>query len=245
MKLTLRWAPAALAVVLAAALASCSTVPQRPDAGALGTRWGEGIESRVTSVALERQSQTPVAVQVICYRATRAPGAAVKELSLDRGRLGVAVLGEDQGKLDLVKRDGYSQVQGVDGARYTLWLHNYGAATFEVVATVDGLDVLSGRPGSFQQRGYVLEPGRQLRIEGFRKSDAEVAAFRFSSAADAYANATPAGDARNLGTIGIAVFRLDTPASKAPAADQLDHAFPANSANGTPGRYAPAPQYRQ
>jgi len=67
----------------------------------------------------------------------------------------------------------------------------------EAVATVDGLDVSSGRPGSFDRRGYVLDPRETLRIEGFRRSMEEVAAFRFGAVSDSYA--AEMGDDRNVG----------------------------------------------
>lgn len=73
--------------------------------------------------------------------------------------------------------------------------------------------MLNGQPGSLKNRGYVLEPGESLVIEGFRKNEREVAAFRFASPDDAYASNSAAGDSRNLGVIGVALFELDAPAS--------------------------------
>ena len=73
------------------------------------------------------------------------------------------------------------------------------------MATVDGLDVLDGRPGSFAKRGYLVDANSSLEIDGFRRSTSAVAAFRFGSVKDSYAART-SGD-RNVGVIGIAVFR--------------------------------------
>ena len=110
--------------------------------------------------------------------------------------MGFAVLDEDGGKFDLVQHRSTLQLQGREGQRYRLWLNNLGNATYEVVSTVDGLDVLNGQPGSLKNRGYVLEPGESLVIEGFRKNEREVAAFRFASPDDAYAGRRTAGISR-------------------------------------------------
>jgi hypothetical protein len=72
------------------------------------------------------------------------------------------------------------------------------------VGTVDGLDVINGKPGTFDNRGYVLLPFATLQIEGFRTSTSAVAAFRFAAVADSYAAQT--GSARNVGVIGLAFF---------------------------------------
>ncbi len=106
------------------------------------------------------------------------------------------------------------RLQGRSGDLYRLAFSNRGRRTVEVVATVDGLDVLNGRPGSIANRGYVVRPGDMLVIEGFRKSEDEVAAFRFSAPDDAYAANTPQGDPRNIGVIGVALFTLDDPAER-------------------------------
>ena len=91
--------------------------------------------------------------------------------------------------------------------------------------------------------GYVLRPLQSLTIEGFRKSQNEVAAFRFSAPGRAYAANTEAGDVRNVGVIGAALFELeerDTPRRQRRGADPSQpSAFPAD------GAYAPPPRYRK
>ena len=53
-------------------------------------------------------------------------------------------------------------------------LDGLGEGLNEAVATVDGLDVISGRTGSFENRGYVLLPWSSVEIDGFRQSRDEV-----------------------------------------------------------------------
>jgi hypothetical protein len=135
---------------------------------------------------------------------------------------------------------------GREGARYELVYINRGKRHYEIIATVDGLDVLTGLPGSLDNTGYLLSPGKTVRIEGFRKSQREVATFRFSAKNSAYANNTSAGDARNVGVIGSALFEVrvnepDTTTRTPPEQTGEPNPFP-----GDPVRpYAPPPQYRQ
>jgi len=69
------------------------------------------------------------------------------------------------------------------------------------------LDVVDGLPASTGKRGYLLEPYSTLQIEGFRRSREQVAAFRFAKVKDSYAART--GSDRNVGVIGVALFRED------------------------------------
>src|SRR5437763_1314109 len=77
-----------------------------------------------------------------------------------------------------------SLVIGEDGERYKIVVRNETAARFEIVASVDGLDVVDGKPADPSRRGYIVDPHGVLVIDGFRTSDAEVAAFRFGKVTD-------------------------------------------------------------
>lgn len=202
----------------------------------LGTKWGEGVASNVTQVNLRRVSNKPLAVQEILYTASAVRGRELKELTLVDGRIGLSILDGNGRKLTLSEARNSVHLRGKNGERYQLHYQNYGPKTYAILATVDGLDVLNGQPGSFDSGGYVLPPYGRLVIEGFRKSDTEVAAFRFSSVDQAYVANTAAGNVANAGLIGTAVFELYDP-SKKPTPPK-GSAFPAQDG------YAPAPQYR-
>lgn len=205
----------------------------------LGTQWGEGLESRVTHVDLERISALPLERSEIYYNDSHSPGPAIKEIPMINGRVSFAVLDQDGNKMDLVQHNGDLHLQSTAGERYELRLRNFGNRTYEVVSTVDGLDVLNGQPGSLHHRGYVLEPGRILTIRGFRRSNTEVAAFRFSSFDDADASNSEQGGPHNLGVLGLAVFQLNTslPSSQAVSTSHLPQAFPADASQVTPPHY--------
>ncbi|MCB9545756.1 MAG: hypothetical protein H6706_07810 [Myxococcales bacterium] len=103
---------------------------------------------------------------------------------------------------------GQTYVVGQYGLRYNVRVVNRTGARIEAVVTVDGRDVVTGEHGSYQNRGYVIDPYGSVTVEGFRQSHSQVAAFRFTSPGDSYAGRR--GSVRNNGVIGVAVFREKT-----------------------------------
>jgi hypothetical protein len=101
--------------------------------------------------------------------------------------------------------DGENFVLGRLGDRYTIRVCNRTGRRVEAVVSVDGRDVIDGRPGDFaNKRGYLVPAWGEVEIDGWRLSQWQAAAFRFSSVADSYAART--GNARNVGVIGVAIF---------------------------------------
>nr|WP_230463590.1 hypothetical protein [Burkholderia ubonensis] len=237
-----------LALACALWLAACSsTFPPpagtassaAPDAGerrGLGTAWGEAVRSETRRVDFKRANPTtPTDVASVYYNDALPgrPAAAMvptlpTRVALADGDVALS-FADERG----ARSDGRWHMAGVEGARYVIVLRNQGRRTFEVVSTVDGLDVLSGRQGSYRNGGYVLYPGSTLTIEGFRKSQHEVAAFRFASVPDSYVANAKFGDTANVGVIGVALF-----------AQKDDEDALRRKANPFPGnddRYAPPP----
>jgi hypothetical protein len=100
---------------------------------------------------------------------------------------------------------GGTYVLGQLGARYTLRVANHSGRRVEAVVSVDGRDVIDGRPADFRgKRGYLIPAWGSVDIDGWRISQNQAAAFRFSSVPDSYAART--GNAREVGVIGVAVF---------------------------------------
>src|SRR5687767_8698671 len=100
-------------------------------------------------------------------------------------------------------------VQGNAGESYTIRVTNPTPNRVEAVVTVDGLDVIDGENGDLRKRGYVVPAYGEVRIEGFRTSQADVATFRFSSVNDSYAGRK--GKARNVGVIAVGIFEERAP----------------------------------
>lgn len=100
---------------------------------------------------------------------------------------------------------GQTYVLGQQGERYSLRITNHTGRRIEAVASVDGRDVIDGRPADFRtKRGYLVSPWSSVDIEGWRLSARQAAVFRFSSVADSYA--ARMGNAREVGVIGVAIF---------------------------------------
>ena len=218
-------------------------LPEIAERERLGTRWGEEIRSPVRFVSLTRfWPDRPEAQVTIRYDGRRSaamgPVSTTRSLPVSGGDVEFSVLNARGTPMRLTPTSGGDlRLQGRSGDLYRLAFRNQGRRTVEVVATVDGLDVLNGRPGSISNRGYVVSPGDMLVIEGFRRSEDEVAAFRFSAPDDAYAANTPQGDPRNIGVIGVALFTLDDPANEIVAASPRP--FPADTPRDA--RFAPPP----
>jgi len=100
-------------------------------------------------------------------------------------------------------------VAGRPGARYAIEIHNRLGERLLAVTSVDGVNVLSGATAALDQAGYVFDPGERYQITGWRKSDAEVAAFTFTESPNSYAERT--GRPANVGVIGVALFRERRP----------------------------------
>jgi hypothetical protein len=82
---------------------------------------------------------------------------------------------------------------------------NRSKSRLEAVLSVDGLDIIDGKTGSMKKRGYLVYPGKTLELMGFRTSHEAVAAFKFSSVGNSYANLRH-GETRNVGVLWLAVF---------------------------------------
>lgn len=101
--------------------------------------------------------------------------------------------------------EGQLYIAGDKGERYNIHIKNLTSERVEVVATVDGRDVVSGEPGSLEKTGYALGPYASFHIRGFRQSNEKVAAFRFAEKSGSYS--AKMGTPENVGVIGVAVFR--------------------------------------
>jgi hypothetical protein len=112
---------------------------------------------------------------------------------------------ENGNSLPTFRRDGRTFLLGEPGLRYNIRLRNPSGQRVEAVLSVDGRDAVSGDPGDFVNgRGYVIPPYGSLLVEGFRRSFAEVATFRFTSPDNSYS--ARMGTPENVGVIGVAFF---------------------------------------
>ncbi|MEO7207464.1 MAG: hypothetical protein ABI356_15245 [Steroidobacteraceae bacterium] len=122
------------------------------------------------------------------------------------GRLAnVQIIDRETGSvLPMYRSRGEYWVAGRPGARYSIMIQNHRGERILAVTAVDGINVISGETGAWGQSGYVFGAGESYEIAGWRKSDAEIAAFNFTAASNSYAERT--GRPANVGVIGVALF---------------------------------------
>jgi len=195
--------------VLAERRAPRPDVDERPG---LGTSWGETRYSAVNDVPFERDRGGPCYTGALNYNDARGAYAlagsgmarsSAASITLG-GALSVSLRDAYGNALSAYRGEGRTVAIGRDGERYSIVVQNHTNERFEVVLSVDGLDVIDGRPASYGKRGYLIDPYATITIDGFRQSESAVAAFRFGSVARSYAALT--GSARNVGVIGAAAF---------------------------------------
>lgn len=198
----------------------------------LGTQWGDDVDSAVTTVDLRRTSDEPIDQMQVAYADKNYQGRALNSRSLVAGKVDFSV-SADSGQLPLYRDAGNYYLQGKAGQAYRLVYRNNSANTYEIVASVDGLNVLDGSTASRYDSGYVLEPNDDLVIEGFRKSQSAVASFIFSKPDNAYAANTDSGSIENTGVIGTVIYELYDPKQSRPKSKQ-PQAFPADNGYAQP-----------
>lgn len=189
----------------------------RKERPGLATTFGETRKSSMSSTAFQRATTKPYGVDAIYYNnyeGLEALGARDSKITgLQTTAGGVMEWGVRGGFGFLPTYYSYTSssgqyrrfVEGRQNGRYTIVLKNRCKSALQVVLSVDGLDVIDGKPASVTKRGYVVPAGETLEVEGYRTGYDSVAAFKFSTVSNSYANLS-GGDTRNVGVIGLAVY---------------------------------------
>ncbi len=132
-------------------------------------------------------------------------------MQLDRFALLVLVGGKSVREYGL---DGRTYVAGTAGKNYNLRLVSRSPRRTKVVLSVDGLNVVDGKPAGLGGSGYIIEPYSALDIPGWRLNDEAVARFVFGAPESSFASSK--GKAENVGVIGAAFFDEVPPAKSEP-----------------------------
>lgn len=127
-------------------------------------------------------------------------------------------------------------VAGKPGARYAIEIRNRLGERLLAVTSVDGVNVVSGETAGWGQTGYVFGAFERYQITGWRKSDAQVAAFSFTDSQSSYAERT--GRPANVGVVGVALFREQPPRPPEPSIAQSPLASDSAEAGTSAGRLA-------
>jgi hypothetical protein len=115
----------------------------------------------------------------------------------------------DGRELPVFRHHGKLYAAGEPGHEYEIRVDNRSGRRLLAVASVDGVNVISGQTADPDQSGYIVDGWGSLRIDGWRKSLDHVAAFYFTSLPDSYAARTGRPD--DVGVIGVALFEERAP----------------------------------
>lgn len=188
----------------------------------LATTWGGAVKSPMPSTSFQRASNKPAGVDVIYYnnreglKAMGGLGESIAPLQTAAGNMVEWGIRGELGYLSTYKNYSYRSpgggeftnrrfVKGSAGDTYSIVVKNRCKSALQIVLSVDGLDVIDGKPASVQKRGYVVQAGETLEVKGFRVGYHEEAEFKFSSVGNSYAQLSR-GETRNVGVIGMAVY---------------------------------------
>ncbi|HEY8961389.1 MAG TPA: hypothetical protein VIM57_04225 [Luteolibacter sp.] len=221
-------------------------VPKKDRPG-LATAFGKSIKDPMPPTSFNRASAKPYGVDAIYYndreglKAMHAMNDRVDGYQTVAGGVLEWGIKGNFGLLPTYLKSAYYGndygsrrfVEGTHGGTYSIVLRNRCQCDLQAVLSVDGLDVVDGRPASVTKRGYVIPAGETLEVKGYRTGYNSVAAFQFSSVSGSYANLSQ-GNTRNVGVIGLAVY---TPKGASPWTWMPDEVNRRNTANP----FAPAP----
>lgn len=209
----------------------------------LGTSFGEQRSSAVVDAPFTRASSSPDALLSLFYNdldgvrdaagSFGARGNLESRVTTGDGLLAITLVDDSGRSLPAADVGGHRYVIGNQGEAYRIGIENHSRDRFEVVGSVDGLDVIDGETAALHKRGYVVEPFSSLVIDGWRTSTESVAAFRFAAIDDSYADRT--GKPRDIGVVGVAFFGEE-------ARNLRDDAHRRHGADPFPGRFAAPPR---
>lgn len=165
-----KWKVRSALIALAVLLAGCSSNAQynSSTSGNVGTAWGGDVHSSVQGVSAERAWRDPAEMIVISY-STTVPSGYDRVYSIRINELEYAIRDGNFNSLPITRVYDSSNnepryiVHARVGMNYQLYVRNYSRNTnYEIVATVDGLDVLNGKQGSLNNNGYIVNAGDSL-----------------------------------------------------------------------------------
>ena len=97
-------------------------------------------------------------------------------------------------------------IEARHGTNYTVRLKNDNSYRVMAILSIDGLDVITGKPAEESSKGYIVDAYSSTEVKGYRISDTDSASFVFSSKGKSYATQST-GTTRNNGVLGVRVFR--------------------------------------
>lgn len=100
--------------------------------------------------------------------------------------------------------DGKLFIESRNGTEFEIELKNHKHHRIMAIVSVDGLDVIGGKPANNESSGYIIPANDSIRIKGFRKDNETVGAFKFTNRENAYSESV--GQGGNQGVISVRFF---------------------------------------
>lgn len=101
---------------------------------------------------------------------------------------------------------GMSFIEARHGTNYTVKIKNDNPYRVMAVLSVDGLDVVTGKPAEETNTGYIIDAYSSLDVKGYRISDDNSASFIFTSKGKSYVQQAKS-NATNAGVIGLRTYK--------------------------------------
>jgi hypothetical protein len=105
---------------------------------------------------------------------------------------------------------GMSFIEARAGTNYTVKIKNDNPYRVMAVLSVDGLDVVTGKPAEETNTGYIIDAYSSLDVKGYRISDDNSASFIFTSKGNSYVQQVKS-NATDAGVIGLRTFKEKVP----------------------------------
>lgn len=134
--------------------------------------------------------------------------AANRKVSMQNNQFELAVAIPRDGRSVKIREYGRNNLTFVEGRRgqpYSIQFRNNSPNRVMAIISVDGVDVVDGKPATAESRGYVVEGYASAEIKGWRTSTSEVRQFYFEDKQGSYSAGTT-GETTNCGIIEIKVF---------------------------------------
>ena len=100
---------------------------------------------------------------------------------------------------------GNSYIESRIGTEYTIQIKNHNWQRILAVPSVDGVNVIDGKPATASSPGYIVNGNDSLEIKGFRKDNSSVGAFKFCQKSKSYCKEV--GLTGNNGVIGVMIIQ--------------------------------------
>jgi hypothetical protein len=139
-------------------------------------------------------------------------------------------------KVKEYRKDGLTFIEAKDGTEFAIEVKNHLSNRVLAIISIDGLDVIDGKLATDKSRGYIVNGYNADTFHGWRKSDTEVANFKFTTSGQSYA--TEKGNGANNGVIAV---KLLAEKVKVPVWHQQAFVNPTNWPINTP--YQPQPYF--